>query len=545
MSTNTLKEIGRGSFWGFVSAVALKILAVFYLIFQARFFDPSEIGLFQLVFSIASLATLLTDAGISDAITRYVSYYLGKGKPDSAKGMYKYSLFLFAILSFGTAAIFFLLSPLISDYYNNEKLLPLLYIAAIYVLLTFFSKGFAFIVALKNIKLNAKLSILQQFLKVFLTVVFAFLLGAGAETLMLALLLGFGISWIVGFVYSLKFYQEIPDAPKYSWSLFKAEVLPFSVVVAITAVMGTLIGTIDKIMLGILLMGQFSAEQITSLIGHYTISFSFAALLLFFTTVVGTIFLPVLSGLHGKGKQQEIRATSHLVIYWLILLSIPIFMIFLAFPSQILTILSPNYAGDSVIFMIASAGYFVFLFGWVQSMQFVAMRKNKINMLVVGSAALLNIALNLLLIPQYNILGAVVSSSLAYSFMAGGFIYFGYKELNFELPRKLLKPLIAGALVVGVLFVFKPFLGDILRIGIPQIINNGSTLSLLLEKIVKFGFLTMVAGFSFVIYLLGLILLKGFSKDDVNLLSGALKKGKVPDKIINLAEKVLLWRVQR
>jgi len=544
MSSAAIKEIGSGSFWGLVSTIAIKILALFYLLFQARFFDPAEIGLFQLVFSIVALITLFTDAGISDAIVRYVAYYLGKGKPELAKGVYKYSLFLFALLSFGIAVIFFLMIPIITEFYNNPALLPILYIAAVYVLLTFFNKGFAFIVALKKVKLNAKLNIFQQFLKVFLTVVFAFWLGATAEALMLAVLFGLGISWIIGFFYSLKSYQKIPKKPKYSWSLFKSQVLPFSIVVAATSSMVVLISVMDKIMLGSLLVGQFSAKEVASLIGHYSVCFGFAGSLLLFTTAISSIFLPVLSGLHGKNKLSEIRQTSHRVIYWLVLLSTPIFMVFLAFPSQILTILSPNYIQDRLIFMILSVGFFSVLFGWVQAVQFVALRKNKINLLVGCLGAILNIILNLLLIPQYNILGAAISYMITFIFITLCFIYFGYRELNFELPVNLFKPLLAGALVVLILFVFKPLLGEILRIGIPQIINNSTTLSLILEKTIKVGFLALVAGLSFIVYLVVLVLLKGFSKEDVGLLAAAMKKGKIPKKIINFGEKMLSWQVK-
>jgi len=206
--------------------------------------------------------------------------------------------------------------------------------------------------------------------------------------------------------------------------------------------------------------------------------------------------------------------------------------------------LSPNYIQDRLIFMILSVGFFSVLFGWVQAVQFVALRKNKINLLMSCLGAILNIILNLLLIPQYNILGAAISYMITFIFITLCFIYFGYRELNFELPVNLFKPLLAGALVVLILFVFKPLLGEILRIGIPQIINNSTTLSLILEKTIKVGFLALVAGLSFIVYLVVLVLLKGFSKEDVGLLAAAMKKGKIPKKIINFGEKMLSWQVK-
>lgn len=542
MSLKSIKEIGRGSFWSFVSTALVKLLALFYLLFQARFFDPAEIGLFQLVFSIVSLVTLFIDVGFYEAIVRYVAYYLGKGKPELAKGLYKYSLILFAILSVGVAVVFYLLVPFISEYYNNPLLKPLLYLAVIYVLFTFFSKSFAFIVALKKIKLNTKLTVIQQFLKVFLTVVFAFWIGPTAEALLLAFLLGLGFSWILGFLFSLKFYKDIPAKPKCSLSRFKSEILPFSVISALVLIMFVLLGNMDKIMLGGLLVNHFLQNEIASMIGHYSVSYSFAGFLLFFTFVISTIFLPVLSGLYGKGNLQEIRKTSHRVIYWLILLSTPIFVVFLAFPSQILMILSPTYSQDSTIFRILSLGYFVYLFGWVQSTQFIALRKNKINAIIMVFVVLLDFVLNLILIPLYNIVGAAISTAISFSFGGLCFAYFGYKKLNFELPRKLLKPLLAGAFVVLVLFFFKPFIGEILRTAIPHIINAGSTETLILEKIIKTLFLGIIAGISFVLYLFVLVLLRGFSKEDVDLLVAGMKKGKVPDKIVGLVKGFLLWR---
>ena len=140
-------------------------------------------------------------------------------------------------------------------------------------------------------------------------------------------------------------------------------------------------------------------------------------------------------------------------------------------------------AGSSAFqFLILSIG-FVFLHGALHNI-FLAVNRLKTEMMIFAAAAVLNIGLNLFVVPRYGIVGAAVVTALTELMtLVGGLIVINRIGVSFSL-RPIWRPLVASLFMGGFLFLLGTDLGLI-----PQLATGGG------------------------IYLLALFILRGIPQD--------------------------------
>ncbi|MBR3833318.1 MAG: polysaccharide biosynthesis protein [Lachnospiraceae bacterium] len=111
MSKNT---IIKGTLILTIAGVLTKLLGFYNRIFLTRVIGVKELGVYQLIFPIYILAISLSTQGISTAITKHVSYYLGKRHQGNAKKIFKFGLGISLSFSIIIMTIIYCLSDSIS-----------------------------------------------------------------------------------------------------------------------------------------------------------------------------------------------------------------------------------------------------------------------------------------------------------------------------------------------------------------------------------------------------------------------------------------------
>jgi O-antigen/teichoic acid export membrane protein len=181
-------------------------------------------------------------------------------------------------------------------------------------------------------------------------------------------------------------------------------------------------------------------------IGLYSVGVKISEALSIVAVACVNSALPVLSGYHDTSPAAFKKLYEALFKYLLIFI-IPVAFYCTIFPERIISLF---FGGD---FLPASGSFcilmwaeiFVFL-GIVNNTILVAAHKQRIDPIFTGASALINLALNLFLIPAYGIKGAALASLAAYS--AGPLIgYFlpqtrAYSQSMF---LRCVKPFIASA----------------------------------------------------------------------------------------------------
>ncbi|WP_254532779.1 flippase [Natrinema gelatinilyticum] len=248
------------------------------------------------------------------------------------------------------------------------------------------------------------------------------------------------------------------------------ELVFFSAPLIVSMVMSILLTRTDTIMIGYF---RTSTEA-----GLYSAAYPIAAGLQLVLTSFGFLYLPLASRLDAEDSRDETEAVYELTTKWIYIMTFPAFAIFLLFPGQILAFFwGSDYTQAGLSLSILSLGFFSSAAAGRNRETISAFGYTRYVMYSNILAFVVNLCLNIYLIPAYGYTGAAISSALSF-LMLNLFVYF-VLDRKFEitpfskysariflgLPMMILPPVafvsqtiqLSGLLVILLL----PFLGII------------------------------------------------------------------------------------
>jgi O-antigen/teichoic acid export membrane protein len=185
------------------------------------------------------------------------------------------------------------------------------------------------------------------------------------------------------------------------------ELLRFSLPIMIVTTANMLFTSVDNLMLG-----YFVGP---SNVGIYNSAFSLARIslvvLLSFTFVV----MPIMSEFHSNGQRDEMQSLYQTVAKWIYILSFPIAFVFLLAPETVMRLIyGPGYGLGGVPLSILIVGMLSHAVAGPNENTLISIGETR--GIVVDSiiVLLLNVVLNLLLIPQFSYVGAAAASSASF-----------------------------------------------------------------------------------------------------------------------------------
>jgi O-antigen/teichoic acid export membrane protein len=214
--------------------------------------------------------------------------------------------------------------------------------------------------------------------------------------------------------------------------------------------------------------------------------------------------VPTLTYLFSKKDMNEFKTVYKSTTKWVFMLNIILFSIFVLFPKEIITILfGTEYSIAAPALVILSMGLFLnYSFILTNYIPTVANR-TKLELLNISSGAILNIILNIILIPKYGIMGAAVATSI--SFLLTSILYFieglwiiKINPLKFNYLKIIISILITSLLIK---YISQNF------INVDNIIN-----------------LLIISILFVILYFVLLILTRSFEKENKNILSKIMRK---------------------
>ncbi|MFH1055286.1 MAG: polysaccharide biosynthesis C-terminal domain-containing protein [Candidatus Altiarchaeota archaeon] len=227
--------------------------------------------------------------------------------------------------------------------------------------------------------------------------------------------------------------------------------------------------------------------------------------LLFFTAVL-QIFSPVVTELFGAKKSERISYITSYLIESFFLLFLPIFLAVFIFAREILVLfVTSDYlqAADPLRILSLNAFFFGIAMLFIELIN--AEGRPELNARNIGFGALLNLALNLLLIPPLGMFGsalATLASSVAILLLSYGHVR-GVVRLSYS-PLRICK-------------LFASSILTILSISVIKEAVEASVISLVLSSV------SLV-----LIYCLLVVALKSLRQEDVMLASTLMDKFKIP-----------------
>jgi O-antigen/teichoic acid export membrane protein len=317
-----------------------------------------------------------------------------------------------------------------------------------------------------------------------LLVIFAFLIGLN----LLGAVYAFGLSLIAGMCVaylslsklfpafnqtSVKPIYETKDILRFSWPLFFVGFF-----------------NIALIQINTLLLGYFrEAPEV----GIYGAAFRTAFLIPISLESINAIFAPIISELYINKDFKKLKNLFKITTKWIFTISFPLFLFLVYFAEPILRIWGKDYTKGTICLIIlcigqlinsavGSVGYMITMIG-----------RSKINLANISGILVLNVFLNLILIPRYGIVGAAIS-----------------------VTASLVLINIVRLIEVFVILKTHPYRWDFLK----PLIAGGVTISLVYgAKLLDLNFinslLSLVLGFiMFVVIYSGILLLLGMEEED-------------------------------
>jgi len=196
----------------------------------------------------------------------------------------------------------------------------------------------------------------------------------------------------------------------------------------------------------------------SSAVGAYTIAYRLAKVILIYVIPVRETYFPELSKLLEKNKIEDCKSYLRNGIRYFLMLSIPSVFGFRLVSESAISIISNQSAVNqaSPILPVVAVGMILLglnqLYGVVLVAEGLTTRLSSVR----GSAAIINIILNLIIVPEYGIIGAALSTVLTYVISLGGVYWLSNKIVpSGFLTLNSLRISIAS----GVMFVFGVSLG--------------------------------------------------------------------------------------
>ena len=163
------------------------------------------------------------------------------------------------------------------------------------------------------------------------------------------------------------------------------------------------------------MLGYFTSP---SEVGIYNTALPTAQLLYVMPYAISVLFIPLLSEHFAKEKKESFKEIYKISSKWILLTNIFIFSLFILFSKEILGYLfGQEYIIGSTMFIIISAGFFI-NYTLINSEEILkVIKKTKVLFWNSAIVAIINVFLNLLLIPQYGGIGAAIATSFSFLLM--------------------------------------------------------------------------------------------------------------------------------
>jgi O-antigen/teichoic acid export membrane protein len=373
-----------------------------------RHLSKSDYGAFAYALSLSVAFTTFIELGLDRSITRFLPIYDERGEPRKVVGTIFMQLATVASLGLSLVLVVvglrgWLTGRLIDSPEATTLLAILVVLAPIQALDNMCQNLFA--VYARPRAIFFRRHILNPALRLGVVLL---LLASGSGPAFLAA--GYVLAGVVGLgIYGVLALRMLRESGLGSLSPRGAdypvrEVLAFTAPLLASDLLFTLMNTSDAILLGRLdgteAVAAFRAIQPLAGANHLV----FASF--------GVLFTPLIARLFARRDEEGIDHMYWSTALWVTVLSFPIFVVTFALARPVtVALLEDRYASSATYLAMVSFGFFVDSVLGFNGLTLKALGKIRAVVLLNVAAGVLNLALNLVLIPRYGPLGAAIGTT--------------------------------------------------------------------------------------------------------------------------------------
>lgn len=446
-----LRDIVKGAGIVYTGLVVEVIIAFFAQVLAARYLSVGGFGGLTVGMSIVNIGAILASLGLGGGLTRYLPRLSDDEKRAAVK-----SAFLFCVptaLAFG-AILTYHADTIARQVFNSPD---------VAVSIRIFSATIPFaavsVVAIGGIR-GQKQSQYRVYVENILRPVVRFGL------IIVAVIYGlkqagfasaYAVPYVLGSIAATYYlHQSIPDqtAP-IDWELTR-EIVSYSIPYVVSAATNFAYRSID-----VFLILYFLGNEA---VGVYGVAYAAGQLVLMFSAAFNFLGSPVASELEASDGPDEMLSVHQSVLRWLVVVSVPTIVPLALFPATFInTVYGVRYIDGALTLSILAVGFAISNFLSAQSSLLEALGNSRELAVNNTIAALINIGLNVVLIPPYGIFGAAVATVAAYLIRDGLMIVeLWYHIGRFPLSKAVLEPIAVAVPLLAFGAIIVPSLPDTL-----------------------------------------------------------------------------------
>lgn len=399
-----VKRVAKGSLIALFGQAFGKVLGFILQVILGRFLGPGAYGLYALGVNTVNLTGQLSMLGFSNGLIRFVAHYREKGDTGRLKGVLFLSLVLSGVAATVIAFILLLLSdPISVGIFGEPELSGVLQAISIalpfYVLMTLTQSG---IRGFERIDHFVTVGVFRSAANVFVVLII-FFLGFRLHGAVLAFVLSTFLSLMLAIYYMRRDFPEFISASQPRFEVRR--MLRYSMPLYLAGFSFLLTARIDLFMIGYYLP---SAD-----VGVYRSAVVLADFVSFPLVALNVAFAPMISYLYSRGSLNELSRLYQIGTRWITAGGLLIASLLILFSQELLGLWGPEFkAGWPALVVLALAQLINTATG---SVGFLLQMTERQDYVLVNNVTtmVLNIVLNLWLIPLYGILGAALATGIS------------------------------------------------------------------------------------------------------------------------------------
>lgn len=416
-----------------------------FKVYLGRTLGPEPLGIYALGMTIVAFLGVFNGFGLPQAAVRFVAHYTSSDKAEQLRQFLVSATGIVLAANVVLGLIVLWLGPWVAvHFYHTPALAPYMKLFALIMMLGALTGLYGKVV--QGYKQVSRLTVITDFVGTPLTILASIILiawGAGLRGYILAQV----ISGAVVLVLLVRLIWKLTPGLSHwrgSFAFPESQVASFSAALAGMGVANFLVGQSDKVLIGF----YSNARQL----GIYAVAASLVAYIPIALQSVNQIFSPMIADLYTRGDQQLLERIYQTVTRWVMAFTLPLATVIIVFAKPLMRIFGADFEVGWLVLVIGVLGQLVNC--GVGSVGFLLLMSGNERRLirVQAAATVMTVALGLLLIPRWGIIGAAIVSALTTAFTNTWNLVQVRQLLRFvpynRRSLRLLAPTIVSALVV-------------------------------------------------------------------------------------------------
>lgn len=431
-----LKELFKGSSIAFAFKLFSVLLGYVFFYVLARKFGAVGLGIFNTCFTVLILSSVISKLGLDTALVKYIAEFVATDKKHHISKLYFISFLLIFITGAIAGAIIYIFSAQLSNlFFDNtaySKLFRIIGLTIIPFAITQLNSEY--FRGLKNITAYSGLQNGTVYLVILILILILYQPNQQVESVIYFLLITSVFLMVVSSLFIFKKNLNlISDSKKNGFGIGKGKLISVSIPMLFSNSLFLIMNWTDTLMLS-----GFHGEDA---VGIYNIALKIASLNTIALIAINSIASPKFSEIYASEGKRRFRRIVQQTTLLTCFISLPVFVIILAFPEGILEIFGKEFVTGKGALILLSIGQLISAFSGSTMIVLNMTGREKIGRNILSIAVVLNILINYLLIPKYGILGAAIatmSSTIFWNIISVIYIYKSFGFFTFPFRRNVI-----------------------------------------------------------------------------------------------------------